>query len=177
MIPASKDMNRVALLGAFCLFLSTIEFMIPKPIPFMRLGLANLPILVGLSILSPREVLALVLVKILGQGLVNGTLFSYIFLFSAVGSLASGLVMLACRPWLGRLISYLGISILGALASNLTQLLFSRYTVFGENAWIIGPPFLAVGTFTAVLLGLFAQKFTPASQWISRERIRNEETQ
>ncbi|MDR1230490.1 MAG: heptaprenyl diphosphate synthase, partial [Spirochaetaceae bacterium] len=30
-----------ALLGAFCLFLSSIEYMIPKPLPFMRLGIAN----------------------------------------------------------------------------------------------------------------------------------------
>ena len=164
---SDKKMDTVALLGAFCLFLSTVEFMIPKPVPFMRLGLANLPILVGLSILTPGQILALVAVKILGQGLVNGTLFSYIFLFSAFGSLASGLVMLAVWTWGKRFFSLVGISVLGALASNMTQLVFSRYTIFGENAWIIGPPFLAVGTVTAVLLGLFAGKFAGMSRWMA----------
>ena len=169
-----RDKNRLALLGAFCLFLSVVEFMIPKPLPFLRLGLANLPILICLSILNPKEVLVLVLLKILGQGLINGTLFSYIFLFSAAGSLASGIVMLVLWRWGRKFFSYIGISIFGALASNMTQLVFSRLTVFGENAWIIGPPFLAVGTVTAILLGLFAQKFTAMSSWLKGEEEKNE---
>jgi len=43
----SRFANRsdvTALLAAFCFFLSTIEYMLPKPMPFMRLGIANLPI-------------------------------------------------------------------------------------------------------------------------------------
>ena len=45
----------VALLAAFALFLSTVEYMIPKPIPFMRIGLANLPLIIGLGVLTYRE--------------------------------------------------------------------------------------------------------------------------
>jgi heptaprenyl diphosphate synthase len=151
-----------------------VEFMIPKPLPFLRLGLANLPILAGLSILNPGEVMILVILKILGQGLINGTLFSYIFLFSALGSLAAGLVMMLLWRFGQRFFSYIGISILGALASNLTQLVFSMLTVFGKEAWLIAPPFLAVGTVTAILLGIFAQRFSLVSQWMKEERRKNE---
>ena len=35
------------------MFLSVIEYMIPKPMPFMRLGLAHLPILLSLLIFPP----------------------------------------------------------------------------------------------------------------------------
>ena len=32
----------VALAAAVCLFLASIEYLIPKPLPFLRIGLANL---------------------------------------------------------------------------------------------------------------------------------------
>jgi uncharacterized membrane protein len=38
-----------------------------------------------------------------------------------------------------------GISILGALASNLVQLTLARWLAFGRSAWLIAPPFLLVG--------------------------------
>ena len=165
MISASKRTRIIALLGAFCLFCSTVEFMIPKPMPFLRLGLANLPILVGLSLLGLPEILLLVGIKVLGQGLVNGTLFSYIFLFSTCGSFASALLMTAAHR-LGGHFSLVGISILGALASNGVQLGLSRFLVFGENVRFIAPPFLAVGTVSAILLGGFAEKFVDNSRWL-----------
>ena len=170
MTRVSDRTRLIALLGALCLFLSTVEFMIPKPLPFMRLGLANLPILVGLSLLTVPEILILVALKVAGQGLVNGTLFSYIFLFSAAGSLASGLVMLLIHRAGGRYFTLVGTSILGALSSNLVQLLLSRLMVFGDNVRLIAPPFLAVGTATAVVLGLMAERFLAASEWISLVR-------
>ena len=55
-----------ALLGAFCLFLSAVEYMLPKPLPFMRLGIANLPILLAVDILPFPWFLALAAVKCAG---------------------------------------------------------------------------------------------------------------
>ena len=74
---SSKKLDATALLGALSLFLSTLEYLIPKPLPFIRLGLANLPILIALFLLPPKFIFLLIGLKILGQGLVNGTLFSY----------------------------------------------------------------------------------------------------
>ena len=79
----------VAILAAASLFLASIELAIPKPVPFLRLGLANLPILIALRVLRPRQLLLLLGLKILGQGMVQGTLFSYIILFSAASSVRS----------------------------------------------------------------------------------------
>lgn len=169
MKPVTERYDTIALLGACALFLSTVEFLIPKPIPFMRLGLANLPILVSLSFLSPGEILLLTAIKILGQGLVNGTLFSYVFLFSAAGSLASSLVMLGASRLFGKGISLVGVSVLGALASNCVQLLISRALLFGEGAWLLAPPFLAIGTASSIALGLFALRFSENSRWIAMQ--------
>lgn len=156
----------LAFYGAFCLFLSTVELAIPKPLPFMRIGLANLPILMALRTQRPRFILALSLVKILGQGLVGGTFFSYIFLFSAVGSLASALVMLGLHLTAKEAFSLVGLGVSGALASNLAQVYLARYFLLGRGAWLIAPPFLLVGGLSGVLLGAFAQKLWESSPWL-----------
>jgi heptaprenyl diphosphate synthase len=166
----TKRLDLVAFLGALCLFLSTIEYLIPKPIPFLRVGIANLPILMSLDLLPVPLLLLLVVLKVLGQGLIGGTLFSYVFLFSAAGSFASALAMLLARRLLGRRISLVGVGVLGALLSNTAQIVLARVLIFGEGAWLIAPPFLALGTVTAALLGAFAERFIARSRWLASVR-------
>jgi len=160
----------VALAAAVCLFLSSIEYLIPKPLPFLRLGLANLPLLVCLDLLPAGPFLLLLALKAIGQGLVQGSLFSVIFLFSAAGTLASGAVMLGSRRLLGDRISLIGISVLGALASNLVQLALAGAVAFGPSAWLIAPPFLAVGLVSSAVLGALAQGYVRRSAFLRRLR-------
>jgi heptaprenyl diphosphate synthase len=160
----------VALAAAVCLFLSSIEYLIPKPLPFLRLGLANLPLLVCLDLLPVGPFLLLLALKVAGQGLVQGSLFSVIFLFSAAGTLASGAVMLGLRPLLGRRISLIGISVLGALASNLAQLALAGVVAFGPSAWLIAPPFLVVGLLSSAVLGALAQGYARRSAFLKKLR-------
>ena len=163
-------MDLVAFMGAICLFLSAIEYMIPKPIPFLRVGIANVPILLCLDVLPVPLLLLVVVLKVIGQGLIGGTLISYVFLFSAVGSFASALSMLLFRRLFASRISLVGVGVLGALFSNITQILLARVLIFGEGAWLIAPPFLALGTVTATLLGLFAERFAARSRWLASVR-------
>lgn len=140
--------------------------MVPKPFPFFRLGLANLPIIVSLMIFRPRDVVLLIFLKIFGQGLLTGTLFSYIFLFSAAGAVASGFIMIASILLLKSAVSLIGLSIAGALASNLVQLLFAKLFIFGESVKYIAPPLLIMGFISALILGLLADKFIDRSKWL-----------
>ena len=149
------------------MFLSAIEYMIPKPVPFLRVGIANLPILISLDILPVPLLLLLVVLKVLGQGILGGTLFSYVFLFSAVGSFASAFAMLLIRKALNGRITLVGVGVVGALCGNIAQILLARLLIFGESAWLIAPPFLALGTATAVLLGIFAERFVRQSSWLA----------
>jgi len=155
----------LAFLGGLSLFLSTIEYVFPKPVPFFRLGLANIPILLALGVLSPGELFLLGLLKILGQGLVNGTLASYVFLFSLGGTAASMLAMYGYYRLFSKHTSYLGISLIGALASNLVQVWLSLQFIFGRSAWIIVPYFLGMGGATGMVMGIFATLFVQRSQW------------
>jgi heptaprenyl diphosphate synthase len=177
---SEKQLNRVAMLGALCLFLSTVEYLFPRPIPFMRLGLANLPIILSLDLLPRKKgdhhilpissYFILILLKVLGQGMVNGTMASYVFLFSLAGSFSSGLVMFLAWRFLTPKISFLGISVLGALVSNMSQILLSIIFIFGPSAWRILPLFLGIGLISGVFIGLFAGKFSEKSSWWNQLR-------
>jgi heptaprenyl diphosphate synthase len=174
----------VVLLGALCLFLSTLEYLVPKPLPYLRIGLANLPLMLALDLLSPRYFSLLALIKIAGAGLVGGTIFSYVFIFSVLGSAASALVMYGLRtarfgkpdnpqgsPALRRSpkhrwrFSLAGIGVAGAMCSGGVQLFLARFLVFGEAARYLIPPFLAVSLITGCALGLFCEHFCRRSLW------------
>jgi heptaprenyl diphosphate synthase len=165
---SKKTLNLISFLSALCLFLSLIEYIIPKPIPFMRMGLANFPILIGLYLLTPQMVFLLILIKVLGQALIQGTLLSYVFLFSFCGSFASGIAMVLLSIVFKKNISLLGLSVFGALASNAMQILLAVYFVFGDSGWIIASPILIIGFISSIILGLFAQTFFEKSIWIKK---------
>jgi heptaprenyl diphosphate synthase len=161
-----QNRHSLALLGSLCLFLSAVEYLIPKPLPFMRIGLANMPLLLALDIFTPGDFFCLALLKILGQGLVGGMFFSHVFLFSMAGTLSSALVMFALsrlprktRP------GFAGIGCAGAMASNCLQLLLARYLIFGPALRYLITPFLASGLFTGVGLGLICEYFCRHSAW------------
>jgi heptaprenyl diphosphate synthase len=140
--------------------------MIPKPLPFMRLGLANMPLIAALDILPVEHFVLLIFIKILGQGLITGSLFSSVFLFSLAGTLASGTVMYLLRRCLGAgRVSFIGVSTAGALISNGVQLALARVFIFGEGVLFIAPPFLGLGVLAGMALGLFCEIFAARSVW------------
>jgi len=161
----SNTPDVTALLAAFCFFLSAVEYMLPKPLPFMRLGIANLPILLAVDLLPFRWFLLLAAAKVVGMSIISGTLFSYVALFSLAGTMVAALVMRGIRKSGRQAVSPVGISIAGAVTSNAIQMLIARYVIFGEVAWLIAPLFLATGLITGTAMGLFAAHFAANSQW------------
>ena len=170
----AKRIDTLALFAALSLFLSIIELLIPKPFPFFRIGLANLPLLVALTFFSPGEFILLIFLKIFGQAIVGGTLFSYVFLFSAVGSISSGLMMLLLRSAYPRFISTVGISVAGAFVSNCAQLLFAAWIIFGRSTRLIAPPFLVIGLVSGIILGITAEFVLHHSRWL-KEYLQNKD--
>jgi heptaprenyl diphosphate synthase len=165
--------KNIALLGAFCFFLSTIEYMIPKPMPFMRIGIANLPLMLALDIFPFQSFLVLVAIKVLGQALLTGTLFSYIFLFSIAGTSLAAVSMYALRRLLGSgRISFIGVGAAGAMMSNISQLSLAWFFIFKNNVRYIATPFLVSGLITGIVLGIFCELFIRRSTWYTARRIR-----
>jgi uncharacterized membrane protein len=158
-------------LAALAFFLSAVEYMLPRPVPFMRLGLANLPILLAVDLLPFGSYISLVFVKVLGMSILSGSLFSYVALFSLAGSLASALVMRGLRfVAKERHLSYIGLCVAGALASNLAQVALARVFVFGASARYMLPAFLGLGLVSGLVLGGFAELFALNSAWLRKAK-------
>lgn len=171
-IKQAPHYDLIARFGALSLFLSTIEYLFPRPLPFFRLGLANTALLLALEFLNPLEFFLLIILKVLGQGLVNGTFASYVFLFSLCGSLISGWTMFGLHRLGGRHVSLIGVSLAGAMTSNISQVSLSIFFVFGANSLMILPWFLASGVGTGLLIGVFSERFREKSRWLASLRER-----
>jgi heptaprenyl diphosphate synthase len=140
----------MAILVAIAATLQIAESLIPKPLPWLRLGLANGVTLLVLLRAGAGPALGIVLVRVALGGLVLGTIGSPAFVLSLAGSLGAWAVMAAAR-WGMPPLSPLGVSVLGASAHVAGQL-----TAFGAlfglgGAAVTLAPALAV---TAVPLGL-----------------------
>lgn len=157
--------RNIAFFSALCFFLSAAEYAVPKPVPFFRIGFANLPVMLSLSRMKKRETLILILMKVFFQAVMNGTLFSYVLVFSFAGSAASGLFMMAAYSMLKKRISWIGVSLCGGLANNVSQLFFARLILFGPNVKFVAPALLCISFVSSLALGLFAQLFCAKSEW------------
>ncbi|MDT4763209.1 Gx transporter family protein [Sphaerochaeta sp. PS] len=155
----SRTERKIAFIAAATLLCSTLEYLIPKPLPFLRLGLANLPILLVLDIFTFKSFFVLLLLKSIGQGFVSGTLFSYLFFISLAGTLSSGLLMYGAKRLFGKRVSLVGCSILGAMASNLAQLEVAALLVYGASIWVAAPLMLALGLASSIVLGFMAETY------------------
>ena len=138
----SQNKKRIAYLSALTLLFSYAELFLPRFLPFFRLGLGNVAVLLSFS-LDPLSFTLLTIIKAVASCLMSGTLFSPFFLISFVQSVVSGLFMyLIVRLFRGRLISIYGVSLLGSACSAVIQIwLSSLYLGEGTNA-LLGPMLL-----------------------------------
>lgn len=155
----SPTEKRTCYVASTTLLLSALEYLIPKPLPFLKLGLANLPLLVVLESFGWKEFLVLALLKVCGSSIISGTLFSYVFLLVFFGGMASAVVMKGVSSLLKGHISPVGCSVLGALASNLIQLWGASMLVYGPSIWVAAPLLLSIGLASSVILGFLASSY------------------
>ncbi len=160
-------LNIIAFLAGLSLFLASIEYLIPKPLPFFRIGIANIPLLLVLRHVRLPHILLLALLKVVGQAIVHGTLASYVFLFSFCGTFSSVLIMYLLSRIPSRYIGLVGISMAGALISNCVQMIFSVVFIFGSASWMIFLPFVVLGSISGGILGYISEHFACHSRWIA----------
>lgn len=140
------------MLSALALIFSYIEAIIPfnAGIPGIKLGIANLVILVCLYTLGFRYTLAINLVRILVAGLLfNG-------FFGALYSLAGGILSLLIMVLLKKtgLFSPVGISMAGGVAHNTGQLLVAALIVSNMKLFIYFPVLLFSGLISGIFIGI-----------------------
>ena len=147
--------RRVALCGmmvALAFILSYVEHLIPFNfgIPGVKLGLANLVVLLALYTLDLRDTFVIAVIRIILIGLTFGGLFSMLY------SLAGGLLSFVLMAFLSRknLLGTTGVSICGGIAHNIGQLLVAMCVLETGNVWYYFPVLLISGAITGTLIGL-----------------------
>lgn len=164
--------RRVALYGmltALAFILSYVESLVPVTlgIPGVKLGLANLVVLIALYTLDLKGAFVISVVRIVLSGLTFGGLFSMLY------SLAGGLLSFAVMAILSRkkLLGTVGVSVCGGVAHNIGQLLVAMAVLETESVWYYFPVLLISGSVAGVLIGLLGGWMTGRVQdYLSRRR-------
>ena len=153
---------RAAILGLFvalAVALNLLESLFPSPLPWIRLGLANLLTLLAILTLGWKEGFAVTVLRVLLASLLFGGILSPSFLLSLGGGLAGTAMMALMARGVWRLWSPLGMSVAGAFAHGLAQVLVLRlvlvrtWEVFYLLPWVLLPA-VAAGTATGLLANL-----------------------
>ena len=118
----TESLSLVAMATVFELALFVLDALIPKPVPWIKIGLANIVTLALLVCAGWRISLAVHLMRILIGSVFRGGLFTPFFLLSFSGGMVSFLLMLPAVRWLMPWMGFVGVSLIGALAHNFTQL-------------------------------------------------------
>jgi heptaprenyl diphosphate synthase len=144
---------RIALLGAVSATLFIFEGLAPRPVPWMKLGLGNIPVVVVLFIYGPLAALIVCCLKLILGGLVGGLVAGPTFVISIGGTCVSWCVMSLCYRIRLVDLSPIGISIWGACAHQVTQLAIA-YVFVGQYAiFSLFPIALLTATITGMLIG------------------------
>lgn len=151
--------NKAAYFGVFtalALIFSYVETLIPISygIPGIKLGLANLLIVIFLYKRNAAEALLLSVVRIVLAGFMFANLFSILY------SLAGGSLSLAVMAFFKRkgTFSVMGVSIAGGIAHNMGQLAVAMLVVETYRVGYYFPVLLIAGMLTGMVIGLAANE-------------------
>lgn len=151
---SSRTVSTCGILAALALIFSYIEAILPLStgIPGVKLGVANLAVIVALYLYGFPFALFVNLIRIFIAGLLfNG-------LFGALYSLAGGMVSLFLMFLLKKtgLFSVTGVSMAGGVAHNLGQLMVAALIISNIKLFYYFPVLLFAGMISGILIGIVA---------------------
>ena len=148
---------RISLLIGLGLILFLFESLIPRPLPWLKPGLAHVATLIALYSMGYRVAFIVVLVTILLESLLLGTFFNPTFFLSLVGGLTATFFMSICKQYLSSIFSIFGISIIGATAHNLTQLFLVEIIIVHRlEIFYLIPVMMISSLFTGFVVALIS---------------------
>ena len=138
--------------------LGVLDSLIPKPLPFMKLGLANVVTVIAVIRFGFLKALELNVIRAFAVALVTGLLATPSFLLSISGAVASAMIMgLLLRLAVDKL-SISGLSVAGAVVSLWVQLLVAGLVLRGLPLRSIVLLVTLWGVISGAVVGLMAQK-------------------
>lgn len=149
-----QRLARISLLAAVALVLSYIETMIPLPValPGVKLGLANIAVVVALFAVDTRTAFAVALVKVFAAGFLFGS--PMMLAYSAGGTALAFAVMalMKCIPG----ISVVVVSMASAIFHNVGQVAVACLVLQTPGVFWSLPPLALAACITGALTGAVA---------------------
>lgn len=149
----TKRLTLCAVLIALALALSYTERFIPLqmlvPLPGVKLGLANIVTLIALYLMGPKAAFAILIPRCIFGAVFGGGITG--LMFSLTGGLLAMCVMALSRKL--PLFSIYGVSILGAAAHNVGQILAAMVLMRSYYIGAYLPYLLVVALFTGFATG------------------------
>lgn len=141
-------------MAAMALIFSYVEVLIPFTIgiPGIKLGIANIVVIIALYYLNAKYALTINIVRVLIAGLLFNGLFGA--LYSLAGALVSFVVMVLLKKT--NIFSAVGISMAGGVAHNLGQILVATVLVANIKIFIYFPVLIISGVITGAITGILA---------------------
>lgn len=143
----------LSLLTSAALILSIIEGMIPLPYiaPGAKLGLSNIIIMTTIVVFGFKDALLVVIIRSILLMLIATNPIT--FMYSISSGIISTIVMSLSYKYLGKIFSLIGISVLGAMAHNTTQVTVAAILFSTINLYYYLPILSLVSIFTGCFVG------------------------
>jgi len=154
----NRKVVRIALYVSLALAVYLVETFIPVPVPIpgFKWGFSNFVVLMSLMALDTRGVLWVVVLKVLLGSFLTGKFLSPVFFISFFGNVSGALAMIAVSKT--SCFGYIGISVIGAFASNLAQIgICGVWLLRSAYIWYFFPYIAVMGTVSSVLNALVAK--------------------
>ena len=167
----NKDTKRIAILGviiAFAAILSYIEAIISIGmfIPGVKLGLANIAVVICFYLYGYKEALMVNVVRIIIVGLLFGNMFS--ISFSISGALVSYIVMVLLKKT--DIFSPIGISVAGGVAHNVGQILIASLIIESYSVIYYLPILMIAGIVCGLIIGFISILVIKYMKFFNRKR-------
>lgn len=148
----TKKIATLGVIAAFGAILSYIEAIISFGIfiPGVKLGLANIAVVIALYIYGYKDALIINIVRIVVVGLIFGNLFS--ISFSIAGALISYIVMALLKKV--DIFSTIGVSVAGGVAHNVGQLLIATLIIESYSVINYLPVLMLAGIICGLIIGI-----------------------
>lgn len=150
----TKKIAYTGMFTALAFVFSYIESLLPinLGIPGVKLGLANLVVMIALYLIGVKMACILSLVRIVLMGFTFGNPASMIY--SLAGGVLSLFVMVVAKKF--KFFSVTGVSVLGGVCHNIGQILVAIVVVETASLLYYLPILILSGTVAGVLIGILA---------------------
>lgn len=155
----TKKLAVIAMLVAQASVLHFIESLLPNPIPIpgVKLGLANIITLLALVVFDFKTALQITILRTILGALLSGTLLGVGFFMSFSGAVTASCFM-AILLYLFSGFSLPGISVAGAAAHNLGQLVMAALILNFSGIFFYLPIMLLSSIPTGLIIGLLVKE-------------------